>query len=310
MKSQPRTEPRGISLTDLIVLVAGCAVGCTLQPLSPKSVPSGDVYGTGFYGEYSLFGTIIRRPLLVIAFAIAATILVRLARHGRMPRPAEWPTLVLAAALVSTRVLDATYGLEVGGPPDKRSFWSPSEWPWAAAWALAALATLIVLAALRRRMPPWMRALVLASVAVMWLCGPAYVSWQSVPGEPPQPVGATAAWAFQLRWSEWANRGKWPELILFGVPITAGLIDRARSGRRAWTWTEWIGLVLGLVFAACWWLDRFAPSDPTNAARLAEVVVRGLWLGGIGLVSWLILWGSDAVRGRMTPAAHSGQPGA
>jgi hypothetical protein len=96
-----------------------------------------------------------------------------------------------------------------------------------------------------------------------------------------------------------------PELLVFAVPIAMALRDRCRAARRAWGWTEWTGLGMALVLGACWWLDRFAPSDPTNPARLANLVVRGLWLGGVGLASWLILRGCDAARGRLMPGAHS-----
>src|SRR5262249_35462520 len=110
-------------------------------------------------------------------------------------------------------------------------------------------------------------------------------------------LGPTATWAFQLRLSFWVECGWWPELILFGIPIVAALRDAGRRGRGAWAWTEWTGLGSGLFLAACWWLDRLAPGDPTNPARRANIVVRGCWLGGIGLASWLMLRASDAVRG-------------
>ncbi len=218
MGPSPRPEPRWMSLTDLMVLVAGCAVGYSLQPFAAGWV-EGDVYGQCFSGYDSLLWT-FRTPLLILAFAVAAVIMVRQARYGRMPRPAEWPALVLAAFLVGTSVLDSAGAL----------------------------------------------------------------GW--------------AGWPSQFRWIEWHDRGLWPELILFGVPIVGGLRHCLQSGRRRWTWTEWIGLVPGLVLAACWLFDGFAPNGPMDPARLVDLVVRGLWLAVIGLASWLIFHGCDAVRDR------------
>jgi hypothetical protein len=43
---------------------------------------------------------------------------VKLPCFGRMPRPAEWPALVLAASLVSTAVLDRAYALRPPRSPD------------------------------------------------------------------------------------------------------------------------------------------------------------------------------------------------
>jgi hypothetical protein len=301
MISQPRAEPRGMSLVDLMVAVAGCAVGYFLQPFSLGWVLSVDAYGTGSFGYDSLFGT-ARRPLLILGFATAAAILVRQVRYGRMPRPAEW-ALVIAAALVSTAVLDHAYARWLTGA--SASPWAPDKWRWAAVWSLFALAGLILLITLRRRISPWVWALGLTALAVAWLSGPAHVYFKQATGAPPQTFSSTATWAFQLRWSGWADRGRWPELILFGVPIAVGLRDHMRPGRRTRAWTEWIGLGLGLVLATCWWLDRISLSDPSNPARLANLVVRGFWLGGIGLASWLMIRGSDANWARLIPGAHS-----
>jgi hypothetical protein len=292
-----------MSLTDLMVAVAGCAVGYSLRPFYLAWVKSGDLYATGSFLYQSPFWT-FRTPLLILGFALAAVIIVRQARYGRMPRSAEWPALVFAAELVSTGVLDRAYDLGATGPA-KVTLWNPQQWPWALAWSLLALAGLIAVAALWRRVPPWVRALSLAALAAMWLCGPAHVYRKQATGAPPQPLGSASTWAFQLRWSAWLDSGRWPELILFGIPIVAGLRDRTRSGRRAWTWTEWTGLGLGLVLAACWWLDRFAASDATNPARLANVVLRGGWLVGIGVASYLILRACDVVRARLIPSARS-----
>jgi hypothetical protein len=297
MNPQPPTEPRWMSLADLMVVVAGCAIGYSLNPFIPGWTRPIDVYGTGSFEYASLFWT-ARGPLLILGFAIAAAIVLRRARYGGTPRRAEWPALVLAAALVSTAVLDHAYALRRTGPPGS-SDWRPDHWPWAAAWSLSALAGLVLLVAFRRRIPCWVRALALASLATMWLCGPAHVYFKQATGAPPQTVGSTATWPFQLRWSGWLDCGRWPELLLFGVAIAAALSDRKRPGRCVWAWTEWAGLGIGLVLAMCWWLDRISLFDPTNPARLANVVVRALWLGGIGLFSWLLVRGWDAVFARL-----------
>jgi hypothetical protein len=47
-----------------------------------------------------------------------------------------------------------------------------------------------------------------------------------------------------------------------------------------------------------WWLDRVSLIDRTNPARLANLVVRSLWLGGVALVAWLVVGAWNAVRRR------------
>jgi hypothetical protein len=117
-------------------------------------------------------------------------------------------------------------------------------------------------------------------------------------GAPPVAVGSTAFWGFQLRWSGWVDRARWPELLLFAIPIAAALKDQRRPGRQTWAWTEWGGLGLSLVLAACWWLDRISLIDRTNPARWAIILAPGLWLIGPGLVSGLVVRGYDAARAR------------
>lgn len=215
MNPTPRAEPRRMSLTDLMVVVAGWAVGYSLQPFSTEWIQAYN--GASFFEYDSLFLT-LRRPLLILAFSLAAVIVVRLARYARMPRLAEWPALEFAVALVVHGVLDTAYPL---------------------AWAGLFL---------------------------------------------------------HLNWIDWHERGLWPELILFGVPIVAGLRDRLRPRHRPGIWTEWIGLVLGLVLAACWLLGGFALGSPMDPAHVGNLIVRGLWLVVIGLAIWLMLNGYDGTR--------------
>ena len=170
-----------MSLIDLMVAVAGFAVGYFLQPFSLRWVLSADAFGIGSFAYDSLFWT-ARRPLLIVGFATTAAILVRQVRYGRMPRPAEWPALVIAAALVSTGALDHAYARWLTGP--SASPWAPDNWRWAAVCSLFALAGLILLITLRRRISPWVWALGLTALAVAWLSGPAHVYFKQATGAP------------------------------------------------------------------------------------------------------------------------------
>jgi hypothetical protein len=296
MNGPARAEPRPMSLADMMVVVAGCAVAHTLRPFFLGWVNAGSVYGLTSFFYHSLYFT-ARRPLLIVAFATAAAILVRQARYTRMPRPAEWSALVMAAALLSEALIEYAYDHWLAkplGPPDP----SIVTVRWAAAWTLPALACLTVLMVLRRRIPAWARTLILIAVTAMLFCGPVHGYFKGATGAPPRDTGASATWAFQLRWAAWTDGGRWPELLVFGIPIALALCDWKKPAGGRWIWTEWAGLGLGLAHAACWWLDRISFSDAGNPARLASIVVRGLWLVAVGLVSWLIVRGCAAVGTR------------
>jgi hypothetical protein len=149
-----------------------------------------------------------------------------------MPRPAEWPALVLAS-LVSTAVQDRAYALRPPGPP-RLHVWRPDDWPWAAALSLPAPVVFILLMTLRRRIPSWARSLGFVSLAIMSLSGPPHDYFKRAAGAPPVAFGSTATWGFQLRWSGWVDRARSPEMLLFAIPIAAALRDQRRPGRRTW----------------------------------------------------------------------------
>jgi hypothetical protein len=68
-----------MSLADLMVAVAGCAVGYSLKPFSPGWVTRVDVYGAGSFQYDSIFWK-ARTPLLIVAIAVGVAILVRQAQ--------------------------------------------------------------------------------------------------------------------------------------------------------------------------------------------------------------------------------------
>ena len=73
------SEPRRTSLIDLMVVVAGVAVGCAYEP----------DYGTKTL-SLTLF-PLASRPIQILALGTAGAIVVRRLRYGGMPREAEWP---------------------------------------------------------------------------------------------------------------------------------------------------------------------------------------------------------------------------
>jgi hypothetical protein len=63
-----------------------------------------------------------------------------------------------------------------------------------------------------------------------------HVYFKQAMGAPPKTAGSTSTWAFQLRWSAWVDRGRWPELIVFAVPIACALRAAMRPDERKWAW--------------------------------------------------------------------------
>jgi hypothetical protein len=293
------TEPTKTSLVDLMVVIAGIALGCALEPISPGWRQVGEMNDVARWQFTSLYET-ARHPILVIAFSTAAAILVRRFRYGGMPRPGEWPALVLAASLLSGAVLRWAYEVAmprgtlmgVGAPPAEPRPWRPDRWLWGVSWSVAGLIVLALLVTLRRALPPWAKTIGITALAGMLLCGPIHVYFKQCHGDfprllTPAPHSPAEIWSYQIRYSLWLDGSRWPELLLFGVPAVGALLDLRRKGRPRWTWTEWAGLGLVMALAACWWLDRAAPTDAGNPARMANVAIRGAMLVALGIASWV-----------------------
>jgi hypothetical protein len=294
-------EPTKNSLVDLMVVIAGIALGCALEPISPGWRLVVEMNDVARWQFTSLHET-ARHPILVIAFSTAAAIVVRRFRYGGMPRPGECPALVLAASLLSGVVLRWAYEVAmprgtlmgVGAPPAEPPTWRPDRWLWGVSWSVAGLIILASLVTLRRVLPPWAKTIAITALAGMLLCGPIHVYVKQCHGDfprllTPAPHSPAEIWSYQIRYSLWLDGSRWPDLLLFGVPTVGALLNLRRKRRPRWTWTEWAGLALVMAVAACWWLDRANPGDAGNPARMANVAVRGAMLVSLGIASWVAI---------------------
>src|SRR5262245_25876310 len=294
------TEPTNPSLVDLMVVIAGIGLGCALEPLTLVGWRRmGEVSDVARWELTSLYQT-ARLPILVIGFATAAAILVRRFRYGGMPRPGEWPALVLAASLLSGAVLQWAYDVDRARGPSmvvdatrpEPWLWRPDRWPWGVSWSIAGLIVLALLVTLRRALPPWAKTIGITALAWMLSCGPIHVYFKQCHGAfprllTPAPHSPAEIWWYQFRFSLWCDGSRWPELLLVGVPTVGALLDLRRKGRPRWTWTEWAGLGLVMTLAACWWLDRANPFAAGNPLRTANVAFRGAMLVAVGIASWV-----------------------
>ncbi len=262
-------EPRRTSLIDLMVLIAGIAVGCAYEPDYLTRTLS-----------LTLF-PVANRPIQILALGIAAAILVRRVRHGGMPRDAEWPALVLAAGFASAMIVNHFHHVSVCGA--KVPCWSPT-----------LSQGVLFLALFRGRLPAWIRMIWIVALSALLMAGPLHVYFDKAAQMLVRLTytGSLHTGAYQhylVRWLRWLDGSRWPELLLYAVPATAACRAAIRNGRAAWAWTEWAGLGLVLAWSAAWCLD-YASVDFTSAAeRLSTVGVRGAVLAGIAAVSWLIV---------------------
>jgi len=311
MDATHRVEPKGITLSDLMVVVAGVAIGYGLGPITME--PS---ISTIFLGAQEIrfhFPYIpSNRPVYIAAFAISLAVLVRRARYGGWPRVGDWPALVAAAHLLSMVILFRAYELAFSGHGmnewEGQPLWRPDQWPWAAIWSLAAVIGMVLLARLRNRLPGWAGAIGILLVATMFLCGPVHVFAENydpfmLMDDTVNPSPNDVRWHY-LRTDGYLHLFLWPEWLLYGLPTMSAIFDLRRNGPRSWFWTEWASLAMMLALAAFYCLECFSFIDPMGFWTLSIVMVRALLLVGVTLVSWLIIKVFTVFRNRR-PAIRS-----
>jgi hypothetical protein len=315
-----RDEPRGLTLADLAIVLAGVALGFALQPV--RLEPTRVVQTCGFVAAvatYHSFYWTAARFAMPASLGLSLAILARRARHGGWPRPAEWLALALALGLLDGAVPGDDH---VGGPVTTR----PNEavkvrgvrvyardvrpavliavdderpiGPFAlirvAGAAAAVLAGVVVLALVRRGLPAAAGLVLLLAVAWAWLRGTVRLnpaefvrfrySWVGfTPGSPPLGWSRMGyAWYLEARLA----LGRWFEGMLVGIPAAATAIAATRPDRPDRRWTEWSGMALAVLLGAAWAIDELARRP--SPGPTVRAVVFAAWVAAVGLPSWLV----------------------
>jgi hypothetical protein len=293
-------EPRGMTLADLGVLVAGVALVMTLPARTSAWPPFLPPPQTWFF---ALIGGL--RLAVACGMVLALVVLFRRGRYGGTVRPAEY----LALALAAFGLLDVTPGLDDA----VNACFAPAAFAHngfsTLRWLLAApaIAGVVLIAAgvllLRRRVRAGSRVAAAITVAaivgglLLWFWGPCQIAQLELPWLlVPSPRGDPAAWGWRgpvvLALREMIGNG--PVDLTWGMPAAAA-VRRWRNHRRgtapAWVWTEGAAILVIVAAAASFLLLAAA-----NMQGPAEIVQQFSWVLGIGLLSWWISGRFDAGR--------------
>jgi hypothetical protein len=318
MNVQARGEPAGVMLADVLVLVAGVAIGLDVEPvrLETSRVVQVCAFTLPVFTYTSAYWTLARFTLPV-ALGLGAVAVLRRARYGGMPRAGEWLALVTLLLLLDAAVPGT---MHVHGPVNTRpmtyhvlpsgasiptrhvrpavlSDFDPNV-PLApalvgiAGLALAALvAAWVVLRLTRQGLPRGIALLALMALGWVWLRVPVRLnatevvrfrySWVDFTptGSLDGRSGAAIDWWLEAR----TALGRWPIGLFAAVPAVAAAGDLAR-GPRGTRWTEWAGAALALVLAGAWACDELV-LRPSPSFAIRGVVFAG-WVAALGLAAW------------------------
>jgi hypothetical protein len=245
------SEPRGMTILDLVVLVGGVAVAFVIPKLAGGSTGS-SVDSIEPLALLIVWVCILHVPML--AFAVTTVIVARRARYGGHARPAEWISLGFAALWI----VDALPNLDEA--VNEVLVWRTCEVPQDIGlirWQLAGVALIVMAAvlaaiwALRARLPYSLLTLLFVLLEVVWLWGPATASTCELPWLLPYQLPFEPKWLYEVnRWLHYFA-GRLPEVLVYGVPAVAAIRGLWRKDGPRWRWTEWAGAtLLGILLGA------------------------------------------------------------
>ncbi len=283
----PRSEPRSMTIADLLALMLGVGIVLTFCGIPPISAQARQ--------SRNLISDIDILTGLFVPLALVS--LQRQFAYRRPARPAEWLAIVFAIFLIHLSLPWWTHDID----RLRGRLWAQSWWTWprlsrahlTGVALLSLLAGLVILAGLRNQLPHWTKTILISGLIFVWILIPQEFLYLESPQATFQPVGQGT---LQERWLAWSYGAmcqfvvSLPIGLAYGIPALAALIER-RAGSRPWVWTEWIAaaaslmnalLILGFVY---WpplqgWTD-----DEIVALRIATP----FWILGVAAVSWLLI---------------------
>ena len=278
-----RPEPNSMTLGDAVALVAGVGLAFAIA-----GRPTGEPFHFSPDGPYLFEIALFSQGS---SLALACVVLTRVSLHRRSPTAVEWlGMLVGGLLLLNLPWLEADGWFE----PIRESFPMAYDRLYASGlrWAICGLfsAPIVVGLALlrlgRQIVPSWMKAVLLAGLAVLAMAGP-FSAFEFEGAKRLAPRGNVGPdVGSRLTWKAVVLAVRLPSGILFGVPAVVALGDRLRRCR--WTWAEWASA--GMASLACLtWVASFRPdfSIFTIPWLLGWGLVLG-WLAAVVLLSRLI----------------------
>ena len=274
-----------MTVVDLAWLVAGSGLGLAAVAKAPglAFIPTPQVMlalAVGHLGEFA-------------AFAASAMAFGRVARYHRMPKAAEWLSVLVAMA---------TLAMQPGLNVDHLVNVLMATWPGQAVsldfdglrWLVGGLFSLAIIGGLgvlrlgRRRFARWAKTLVLAGLALLTLAGPLWVFGFLGDDLVTPGSGFGRGTGPILHRQACVLFGFFPIGLFFGVPAVEALGERI--ARRPWSWVEWSSLAgPGVVGVSMAMLARGEFSPPSIGWILERSLLLA-WFLAVALTSrWILI---------------------
>jgi hypothetical protein len=226
-----RSEPRGMTLGDSTLLVAGCCLALAL----PGRVALAQTPTESLWQQVELAHEVLQRACL----GLSIVVFVRRVRYGKPARSVQLLLLFCAMPLLETVVEDLLRGSDVMVVSPARLWWK--RWS-----AMAGPAAFAAFALWRKRIPGW---------GSMLLMGLAVLSFVGGGIDFLVPLIAEFPAALVFGMEHWETTCLSLMVFSFGMIYGVPAAQSVWAGTHAaWTWADWTGVGLAattMVFAIC-----------------------------------------------------------
>jgi hypothetical protein len=292
------SEPRGITILDLLAFIAGFAIALT--PFASQNAAPGPI-------DFPLLTVLVMSVWLpwTAEIVVALDALERQFAYRRPLHPAEWMAILIA-------LVGATFWIppmEMWGVMLLSPILQPSDYR-VIRWILAAIAVFVLfagsgaLAMFRARLPIWTITLLLAPLVLLWFCVPVDVVERLFPQ---RTLGADAPGP---RWLSWAYVElhnivtSLPRWVPFGIATVALWQERCTRSRR-WIWTQWLACIAATLFGLFFLVVLYGSfSGPVQEEQIVLRIVMPFWILAVLGVSWCILQAGRAIHAKWTPSSE------
>jgi hypothetical protein len=329
-------ETRSLTLADLLLLVVGFALVFSLPWLTYPG--QGITVGRVRMPGWTVWLYILQEAAAKVGVILAPAILARRIRYGGLPRPGDWLGLVVAWPVLSNLIVRSGWtrrfarwflvdlrsafgyaapffrpgnysgrGFQYDGAVYSEYEGFPSDFTPGdedRIWGEFAVLLLLVIAALGRRwkrLPDWACTTLLWLAGFIWCAGVrglirhslgqasrVFSGWTGMPSDIPFTIACAV--------------GMVPQLLLLTVPFVAVLFELRIRASRTWTWTEWVGTIMGFLWlASTEVVERYSEIiNLPDPECLTWLILQPLQWAALGAISWNLV--KHARRAEYQPA--------
>jgi hypothetical protein len=288
-RTRTRSDPRSLTLADMMSIIAGAAVGVALLGTGRFALPVAP-----YLPPLPLWFPILLLCSWCLLTLGASTSFAVIGRQMAFRRPAfaaEWLSILLALSLFKETVPSVDGLVNRWFPyPWVSTAFGQCEWILAGAGLFVALLGILVLAWGHRVCAPWAKTVLLAASLFLLLWLPLEVLARDGSVLFPAPPERAPRWIIALATEIRVSIGRLPTGLVYAIPAVATLLQWKARGAAGRKWTEWPGPVVALLLGLFYLVSLYVLRGEWPPDRLyAERAIVPVGILGLALLGWFLV---------------------